>query len=154
MVNFSKSKKKQKLIFSLGEGLVSLTTRLGYMYWTEYNKAFLITNHVISGCCDPVDYYLYNKTNGNLIKYLGSAVYVSESRELPFVVTLTNSKYDFYSNYNSLTIYNIDTYKEFKISIPKGDIKKSMKNNDFMFPEFLFETPCDYKGNSCSKIPY
>ncbi len=147
-LTFQSSKKKQKLIFSLGGGLVSLTTRLGYMYWTEFNKTFLITNHVISGCCDPVDYYLYDKTSGNLVKYLGRSLYTSENRDIPFVVSITKSNYDHFaiSNYNSLTVYNLDTHKEYRINIPKGDIERGMKNNDFMFPEFLFETPEIIKG--------
>ena len=47
-LTFESSNKKRKTIFSLSDGLVSLTTRLGYMYWTEFNKTFLITNHVVS----------------------------------------------------------------------------------------------------------
>ena len=147
-LTFQSPKKKRKLIFSLGDGLVSLTTRLGYMYWTEFNKSFLVTNHVISGCCDPVDYYLYDKTNGNLIKYLGRSLYTSENREMPFVVSITKSFYPFSSipDYNSLTVYNLDTYKEYKINLPKGEVETAMKNNDFMFPEFVFETSEIKKG--------
>ena len=113
------------------------------MYWTEFNKTFLITNHVISGCCDPVDYYLYDKTSGDLIKYLGRAIYVSEDKKIPFVVSITNSNYDTISriNDNSLSIYNLDSRKEFKLAVPKGDIQKGVKNNDYFFPEYVFDTP-------------
>jgi hypothetical protein len=147
-LTFESSKRKRKRIFSLGDGLVSLTTRLGYMYWTEFNKTFLITNHVISGCCDPVDYYLYNKTSGDLIKYLGRAIYVSDNKKLPFVVSITNSNYDTISriDYNSLSIYNLDSRRQFKLPLPRGDIKKGIKNNDYMFPEDVFDTPILISG--------
>ena len=142
-LTFKGPKRKSKRIFSLSGGLVDLTTRLGYMYWTEFNKTFLITNHVISGCCDPVDYYVYNKISGDLIKYLGRAIYISDNKKIPFVVTITNSNYDTISqiNYNSLSIYNLDTRKEFKLKLRKGEIENAMKNNEFMFPEEVFDTP-------------
>lgn len=142
-LTFESSKRKRKIIFSLSDGLVSLTTRLGYMNWTEFNKTFLITNHVISGCCDPVDYYLYDKTSGDLIKYLGRAIYVSDNKKIPFMVSITNSNYDTVSriDYNSLSIYNLDSRKEFKLTLPRGDIKKGIQNNDYMFPEDVFDTP-------------
>ena len=142
-LTFESSNKKRKTIFSLSDGLVSLTTRLGYMYWTEFNKTFLITNHVVSGCCDPVDYYLYDKTSGDLIKYLGRAIYVSDNRKFPFVMSIANSNYDTISriDYNSLSIYNLDSRKEFKLTIPRGDIEKGIKNNDYLFPEDVFDTP-------------
>jgi len=134
---------KPKVIFSLGGGLVELTTRLGYIDFTEFKSTFLVTNNVISGCCDPQDYYVHDKPSGYLIKYLGRAIFVSEDKHLPFVVSITNSNHDKISKvgYNSLTIYNLDNHKEYKIAIPKGEIEKGMKNNEFMFPENVFETP-------------
>ena len=42
---------------------------------------------------------------------------------------------------NSLTVYNINNNKRYNLAIPKGDIEKEMKNNNFIFPEFLFDTP-------------
>jgi hypothetical protein len=132
---------KRKMIFSLGGGLVELTTRLGYVDFTEFRSTFLVTNNVISGCCDPQDYYVHDKISGDLIKYLGRAIFVSDDKNFPFVVSITNSHYT-NSNAvdNSLTIYNLDTRKEYKISLPKGEIEKGMKNNEFMFPENVFET--------------
>jgi len=142
-LTFENSKGYKKVIFSLGDGLVDLTTRLGHIYFTEYKTSFLFTNTVISGCCAPVDYYLYDKASGNLIKYLGRAIFVSEDKKFPILVSVTNSNYDTTSttDYNSLTIYNLDNNKKYKITIPKGEIEKGMRNNEFMFPEDVFETP-------------
>ncbi|WP_028981099.1 hypothetical protein [Sporocytophaga myxococcoides] len=118
-----------------------LTTRIGQVYFKEFKNTYLYTNKVNSGCCDPVDYYLYDKTTGNLIKYLGGALYVSDSISSPFIVTITNSNYDKYSmlDFNSLTIYNLDTRKEYKIEFDKGQIEKGIDNNNYMFPEYIFD---------------
>lgn len=142
-LTFESPKQKRKIIFSLGDGLVSLTKHLGYMYWTEFNNTFLVTNHVISGCCDPLDYYVHDKSSGDIIKYLGRAIYVSENKKLPFVVSVTNSYYDtdLRTNYNSLTLYNLDSRKQFRINLPRGDIEKALKNTDYMFPEQMFTEP-------------
>lgn len=147
-LTFENSKGHRKTIFSLGDGLVSLTTRLGHVSFTEFKTAFIYTNKVISGCCDPDDYYLYDKTSGNLVKYLGRAVYVSEDSGLPIVVSITKSNYRRTSepDLNTLTIYNLDKRKEYKIPIPKGDIAKGVKNNNFMFPEYVFDTPLVSNG--------
>ncbi len=66
-LTFQNPKGHKKIISSLSDGFVDLTTRIGHIYFTEYRTSFLFTNAVISGCCDPVDYYLYDKTSGNLI---------------------------------------------------------------------------------------
>ncbi len=142
-LTFENFQGQRKIIFSLRDDLVSLTTRLGHVSFTEFKTTFLVTNKVISGCCDPDDYYLYDKRSGSLIKYLGRAVFVSEDRRLPLIVSVTKSNYRRTSkpDLNTLTIYNLDTRKEYKLSIPKGDIEKGMNNNNFMFPEYVFDTP-------------
>ncbi len=50
------------------------------------------------------------------------------------------------TDYNSLTIYNLDNNKKYKIAISKGEIEKGMKKNELMFPEDLFSTPIVEKG--------
>lgn len=129
----------KKILYSLDSTFIELTNRLGYLGFDEFNNTFLYTNAAISGCCQPDDYYLHDKNNGNLIKYLGRTIYTSENRAFPFAVSITNSKYGNDSlDLNSLTIYNFDTRKEFNIPFPKGEIKKGMEKNDFMYPEELF----------------
>ena len=58
-------------------------------------------------------------------------------------MSIANSNYDTISriDYNSLSIYNLDSRKEFKLTIPRGDIEKGIKNNDYLFPEDVFDTP-------------
>ncbi len=142
-LTFENSAGEKKTIFKLGDGLVQLTNRLGHTDFKEFSTTFLYTNRVISGCCDPDDYYLYSKSSGKLIKKFGSAIYVSDNSRMPFLVSVSNSNYDRISRFDfySLSLYNIDTQKSFKIKIKKGDIEKGMNNNNnYMFPEFLFDT--------------
>ena len=140
-LTFESPRGKKKILYSLDKDFLDLTTRIGHVYFKEFKNTFLYTNKVISGCCDPEDYYLYDKSNGDSIRYLGRAIYVSDNISLPFVVTITNSNYDENSitNYNSLSIYNLNTRKKFKVPFPKGLIEKGIKNNDYMFPEFIFD---------------
>lgn len=140
-LTFENDKKQQKSIFSLDKELIELTNRLGYVSFEEFKTTFLVTNKVISGCCDPNDYYLYDKYSGDLVKYLGRAIFVGDDQYSPFILSVTNSGYkdNPQIDYNSLTIYNINTRKEFKIPLTKNDIKLGMKNNRFMFPEDVFE---------------
>jgi len=139
---------KKKILFSLGGGLVDLTNRLGYVDFAEFGSSFLVTNNVISGCCDPQDYYVHDKTSGRLIKYLGRALFISDDKKFPFVISLTNSKYpvDPKKGYTSLTVYNLDSRKEFRIALPKGDVETGMKNNAFMFAEYLFDDTGSVNG--------
>lgn len=148
-LTFENAQGNRVQLYSLNKELVGLTHKLGYIGFTEYKTAFLVENRTASGCCQPNDYYLHDKSTGKLIKYLGRAVYVSEEKNLPFLISLTNSNYDndaSGSDYNSLTIYNLDTKKEFKVSVPIGDIKKGMDNNMAMYPEDLIETEVAGRG--------
>ena len=146
-ITFENSAGEKKKIFELGDGLVQLTNRLGHTDFKEFSTTFLYTNRVISGCCDPDDYYLYSKTSGKLIKKFGAVIYVSDNSRIPILISVSNSnhnrisKFDFYS----LSLHNIDTQKSFRIKIKKGDIEKGMKNNDYMFLESLFDT-CTIEG--------
>ena len=72
-LTFKSPTHKKEIIFSLG--LLEYTGKLGYSYAKEYKKTFLIQNRVISGCCAPSDFYLFDKTNGQLRKNLGILIF-------------------------------------------------------------------------------
>jgi len=140
-ITFENRNREKKTIFTLGDGLIQLTNRLGHTSFQEFRTTFLYTNRVISGCCDPDDYYLYSKASGKLIKKIGTAIYVSDNSQIPFVVSVTNRSHIPKFDFNSLTLYNVDTQKSFRIKIKKGEIEKGMKNNNYMFPEYIFDNP-------------
>jgi len=142
-LSFENKKNEKKTLYTLKDELEILTGRLGYTEITEFNTVFIVENRVISGCCEPCDYYVHDKNTGELIKYVGRTIFIGENKNTPFIVTVTNSLYDekIKTDYNSLTIFNLDTKKEFKIKLPKGKIEKGMENNEFRYPEYVFETP-------------
>jgi hypothetical protein len=140
-LTFQSPEESNTIIFSMG--LVRLTGRLGHIYLCEYKNTFLVQNNVISGCCSPPEFYLYDKFTGNLKADLGRLVFYSQDRKIPLLIGVTNSNYDTTSTaiYNSLTVYNADTDKEYLIELKRGQIDKALKDAEEMYPESLFEEP-------------
>jgi len=140
-LTFESPKHLKDIIFSMQ--LVAYTGRLGFSYVQEYKHKFLIQNNVISGCCDPPEFYLFDKTSGQIKDSLGHIIYYSDKKRLPFIIGLTESNYDtiLKDNYSSLTIYNVDDQKKFFITLTKGEINKALEATGEMFPEYLFDEP-------------
>lgn len=135
---------QKEIIFSLEDGLQELTGRLGYNFVEEYRNTFLIQNNVISGCCSPPEFYLYDKYTGKLKKSLGRIIFYSKDKSLPIIISITNSNYDTTSVMpikTSLTIYNIDESKEYLLNLPLYEIDKVLEENKVLYPEYLFEEP-------------
>jgi len=142
-LTFESPTHKKEIIFSLGDGLQNYTGRLGYSYAQEYKNRFLIQNRVISGCCAPSDFYLFDKATGQLRKKLGILIFYSQDKKLPFVISLTNSSYDttLIIDDNSLSVYNIDKSKTYYVKLLKGEIERAMKSTEEIHPEYLFDEP-------------
>ena len=105
-LTFESPENKKEIILSLGDGLQYYTGRIGFIDFQEYKNTFLVQNDVISGCCSPSDFYLFDKVTGQLKKHIGRLIYYSEDKNIPIIVSLTGSSYDttVISDYNSLTI--------------------------------------------------
>lgn len=143
-LTFETAKGEQQILFSLNKEMIQYTTELGYDSFDEFDRTILVSNSPVSGCCYPPDYYIHDKTTGKLITYLGRAVFVSQDRKMPFVVSLTDSKYADNATkkeYNSLSIYHLDKNETAIFSLPKGEIIKGMTKNNYLFPEELFQEP-------------
>lgn len=154
-LTFESPAHKKEIIFSLGDGLQDMTGRLGYIYAQEYKNTFLIQNNVISGCCSPSDYYLFDKETGELKAGLGRLIFYSQDKKSPFTIGVTSSTYDTtsVSDYNSLTIYNIDKDTKYFVPLPKGQIEKAMNETELIYPEYLFDEP-RVMGDSISLTYY
>lgn len=145
---FESAQKKKNILFSIEP---YLTERLGHIYRQEYKSVFLVQHNVISGCCDPPLFYLYDKNNGQFKLDLGPVLFISEDKKLPFIVGLSdwcyaNGNIDLtYKEYNFITVYNADKNKRYCIKLPKGRIDKIMKETEVTFPEQIFDTP-ELKG--------
>jgi hypothetical protein len=130
---FEDKNKKKKTLFSLDKELIELTEKLGFVSWTEYRKSFLIENRLISGCCDPSEFILFDKNNGEKISDLGREIFHSQINQFPFFVSINSENSDY------LTFLNLDTNKIFKIKLPKNRIKKTLEVTSELFIETLFE---------------
>ncbi|MFH7002505.1 hypothetical protein [Flavobacterium bizetiae] len=130
---FENKAKKKKILFSLDKDLIELTGRLGYTGWIEYGNTFMIENRLVSGCCDPLEYVLFDKNNGRKIANLGREIYRSDIKKYPYFVTIDSEESNF------LSFLNLSTNKIFKINLPKGRIDKTLKITTVIFYQTLFE---------------
>lgn len=143
----SKTKEKKKL-FSLDKSLMELTGRLGYSSWAEYKNTFIIENRLVSGCCDPPEFVLFDKNNGKKIANLGREIYHSNIKKYPYFITIDSKDCNF------LSFLNMSTNKIFKINLPKGRIEKTLKITNGIFSETLFEDGEIKKGTFDIKYKY
>lgn len=132
-VTFESKNKKKKILFSLDKQLIELTGRLGFANWKEHKNSFIVEYHTISGCCDPCEFKMFDKTNGKKIAELGREIFYSENQKYPYFVTIDKD------NSNFLSFINLNTNKIFKIDLPKDRIEKTMKIINGHFSETLFE---------------
>lgn len=129
-ITFQKGKEKRK-IFELEKEFMELSGRLGYRSWTEYKNSFLIENSLVSGCCQPSEYILYDKNNGRKIKELGTVVFINDTKDQPYMITLKTTHKLLYTNLNNNISY--------PIKIPANNIENTLRNSEELYPEKLFE---------------
>ncbi|PIF47502.1 hypothetical protein CLU96_4560 [Chryseobacterium sp. 52] len=123
--------KIRKKIFTLEKEFIEFTGRLGYRSWTEYKNSFLVENSVVSGCCQPGEYILYNKNNGEKIIELGTIISINHDGNNPYTITLKTD--------NKLLYTDLNNNKSYAIKIPKNKIESTLKNTNVLYPENLFE---------------
>lgn len=142
-LTFESQTGQKEILFSLSDGLQNLTGRLGYIYAQEYKHTFLIQNNVISGCCTPPDFYVFDKTTGQVKDSLGSILYYSPDKKFPIIISITNNsnRKKVTNRYNSLSIYNIDKNRNYILKLPKGELEKALVKTEQIYPEYLFNDP-------------
>ena len=123
--------KIKKKIFELDKQSIEYSGRLGYRNWREYKNAFLIENSLVSGCCQPSEFTLYNKNNGKKIAELGTIIFFKDSKENQFALTFNNN--------NNLLFTKLNENKYCRIKIPQNLIEIALKNSNELYPENLFE---------------
>ncbi|RYY45042.1 MAG: hypothetical protein EOO06_17195 [Chitinophagaceae bacterium] len=110
-----------------------LTERLGYQYIKENNQSFLIMNRLISGCCTPPAFLLFNKNNGKLLEKLGSLIYYSEEAKENFILYFSDS------TLNAVTLHFLNSGKKYKISVPKNRFAETLEKTGENYAELLFD---------------
>src|SRR5690606_26363172 len=125
------NKEGSKILFELEAPLLELTGRLGYTYWEEFDKYFLITNRLVSGS-QPAEYILFDKDTGNEVKQLGYQL--GESKEMIYFLD--------FSNEDQLQIIAFDKKtSDYKfIDLPNEIIENSMRNSNYTWLIQLFKT--------------
>lgn len=125
------NKEGSKILFELEAPLLELTGRLGYTYWEEFDKYFLITNRLVSGS-QPAEYILFDKDTGNEVKQLGYQL--GESKEMIYFLD--------FSNEDQLQIIAFDKKtSDYKfIDLPNEIIENSMRNSNYIWLIQLFKT--------------
>lgn len=131
------------VLSSMEKEIMELTGRLGYGDFIEYNSVFLGVFETISGCCTPPDYYVHDKSNGRLKKYLGSAIFVSDDKKFPYVVSFafknnSQAQNNWERDLKTLSVYNLETGQSFNLSLPQINVEKVMDDCSMLNPEDLF----------------
>jgi hypothetical protein len=151
---FQKRNGQKEILMSFEKEMMDFTERLGYNYVAEYKFTFLVQHNVISGCCAPPEFILFDKQTGVCQRNLGPLVFYSEDPKYPYVVFFNGNQYanNEKSDYNSLIILNIDSNKVYRKSLPKNRISKTLEFSRDSSAELLFDEP-SLKGNILT-LPY
>jgi hypothetical protein len=126
------NKNYKKIIYSLDKQMIEYTHKLGYVEWNEYEKSILIENKVVSGCCQPNEFVLIDKENGNLIKELGKEIFLDIDNFNPIFVSLDNES-------KKLNFYNLNNRESRSIDFNFDKIDITIKSGFMFHPEELFE---------------
>lgn len=121
----------KKKIFELDKTEMEFSGRLGYKSWTEFENSFLIENSLVSGCCQPDEYILYDKSSGDKISDLGTLVFIEKSGQKPFLLTLKGN--------DDLLFTGLNSNRSYVVKIPKDKIDKTMKNSNELYAQNLFQ---------------
>jgi hypothetical protein len=134
-LTFEDRRMQKRVFYSLQYPLIDLTERLGYQFVMENNKSFVIRNNLISGCCTPPEYILFDKDNGNLLQNARQIIYYSEEKKYDFMLAFGDS------TLNNLTLFAVNTGNKYKINLPQDLIIETLQKTGEFYPQVLFDTP-------------
>jgi hypothetical protein len=123
---------RKSVLYSLEAPLIELTERLGYQLIKENKQSFLIMNRVISGCCTPPEFLLYNKNSGKLLENIGSLIYFSNDTQDNFLLYFSDS------TLNTITLRYLNSGNKYKITVPKNRFAETLEKKAENYAELLF----------------
>lgn len=126
------NKNLKKNIYSLDKELIEYTHKLGYVDWVEFKSGLLMYNKTASGGFYPMEFVLLNKNSGKIILNLGKGIFIGETLKNPYLISLDIEKPMF-------NVFNLDTKKSAKINFAFARIDNTMKINEALYPELLFD---------------
>ncbi len=123
---------KKVVLYALQQPFIDQTERLGYQFVRENKQSFLVMNKLISGCCTPPEYLLFNKSNGKRLRSLGRLIHQDGEGEDNFALYFSDS------TLNSVTLLYLDTGKQYKIDLPKNRLVASLEKTGEAYAELMF----------------
>jgi hypothetical protein len=123
---------KKVVLYSWQQPLVELTERLGYQFARENKQSFLIMNRLVSGCCTPPEYILFNKSNGKQLRSLGKLIHHDAEGEDNFALYFSDSML------NSVTLLFLNTGKQYEINLPRNRFNTSLEKTGEHYAESMF----------------
>ncbi|WP_223847438.1 hypothetical protein [Hymenobacter montanus] len=111
-----------------------LPGRIGLDFAVEYGRHFLLTNRVISGCCEPLEIVVFDKQTGKELKNLGPIIYYSSQARYPYVIRFEDE------TYSKISLLNIETNKKHSILFP-GKRFRNFRKSTLHSPELRFDEP-------------
>lgn len=79
-----------------------------------------------------MEFVLLNKNSGKIILNFGKGIFLGESSKAPYLISLDIEKPMF-------NVFNLDTKKTAKINFDFARIDNTMKLNEVLYPELLFD---------------
>jgi len=128
-----KNKENRILLESFDKDWMNYTGRLGYVSFQEFKNSILFESKPSSGSVRHREYILHDKTTCKLLKELGTGVYTASDPKYPFFISL-----NLLEEIKEFVIFNINTLKEYKVTIPKEIIDKSVESLSFLYKEDVF----------------
>lgn len=121
--------------------------RIGYVWFTEYEKVLLFQKEVISGCCTPPEFIMHDKNTGNEIKNLGELLYADLDSVYPYIIYLNDNQYEGKAaKLSHVVVQNVNTGKLAKAALPLARINYTMQVKPVTETEYLFDEAKLYQG--------
>jgi len=135
-LTYENSKGRKTVLYFLDSELIDLTYKLGWQVWKDFDESVLFVARETSGLPTTLYYTLFNKITEETISFR-NVVYACPDSICNFILYFPDSTYNF------LSLFMINSSKEYKIELPKNLIEESFQQyyGLFMFVENLFEPP-------------
>ena len=135
-LTYENSKGRKTVLYFLDSELIDLTYKLGWQVWKDFDESVLFVARETSGLPTTLYYTLFNKITEETISFR-NVVYACPDSICNFILYFPDSTYNF------LSLFIINSSKEYKIELPKNLIEESFQQyyGLFMFVENLFEPP-------------
>ena len=134
---FENARGKRLTIFHLDSEVIDLTWKLGWHVWRDDSKKVLFVSRTSSGWPTSMVYMLIQKRSARVVKVFEQVIYACSDSTCDFILYMQDSSMNF------MSLYKIDSDKEYKIRFPTNISRESLghMNSKVLFFEQIFEEP-------------